>query len=274
MKQRFGSSGKLRLLAIVMSVMALVMVVGVAYAITIVVDGDRESAWAGGGGQTPGSVTDPDEPAILDNVDIHFFSWTNDQTDMYFLVDVLTSPLMPPLAPIDICLDTDKSGATDIPAGNTIQRDRCGYGSGVTGIDTVIEAYISANGVTKNVDIFDVSVNPRAYIGSGTLGYNKPAAADPMVEIAAPLSLLGFSNANCPSGVPMVVYYDGGDTNPDDNLPDTGSTTISCGGPTAITLNNLEATAGAQNNTAALILAATVVAALGLAGVALRRRTA
>lgn len=45
-------------------------------------------------------------------------------------------------------------------------------------------------------------------------------------------------------------------------------------GPLAVTLNNLEAKADAQNNTAALILAATVVAALGLAGVALRRRTA
>ena len=45
-------------------------------------------------------------------------------------------------------------------------------------------------------------------------------------------------------------------------------------GPNAVTLNNLEATAAAQNNTAALVLAATVVVALGLAGVALRRRTA
>lgn len=45
-------------------------------------------------------------------------------------------------------------------------------------------------------------------------------------------------------------------------------------GPLAVTLNNLEATADAQNNTAALVLAATVVVALGLAGMALRRRTA
>ena len=45
-------------------------------------------------------------------------------------------------------------------------------------------------------------------------------------------------------------------------------------GPLAVTLNSLEAKADAQNNTAALILAATVVVALGLAGVALRRRTA
>lgn len=45
-------------------------------------------------------------------------------------------------------------------------------------------------------------------------------------------------------------------------------------GPLAVTLNNLEAKTDTQNNTAALILAATVVAALGLAGVALRRRTA
>lgn len=45
-------------------------------------------------------------------------------------------------------------------------------------------------------------------------------------------------------------------------------------GPLAVTLNNLEATADTQNNTAALVLAATVVVALGLAGMALRRRTA
>lgn len=43
-------------------------------------------------------------------------------------------------------------------------------------------------------------------------------------------------------------------------------------GPNAITLDGLEAKAGAQNNTAVLILAASVVAALGLAGVAIRRR--
>jgi hypothetical protein len=110
-----------------------------------------------------GSITDPNEPAINDNVDIARFQWTNDQTHFYFLIEVHASaPLMPALAPINICLDTDNSLSTDIPATNAIYRNRCSYTTGVSGIDIVIEAYRLANGL-QFVDVYDATTDPMTY---------------------------------------------------------------------------------------------------------------
>jgi MYXO-CTERM domain-containing protein len=232
-----------RRLSIVVALVVALSSAVTAFAITITVDGDREAAWSGSGGQTPGTATDPNEGSINDNVDIETFQWTNDTTNFYFLVDVqAAAPLMPALAVVDICLDTDNSTSTDIPSSNAIQRDRCSYGTGVSGIDTVVEAYRLGSG-TQLVDVYDVTQDPPAVLGSGTLGYN-PSATTPVVEISAALSTLGYGPGSCPGSIPMVVYYDGGDTNPDDNLPDSGTTNISCGSPTAVTLSAVGAQAG------------------------------
>ncbi len=253
----------------VIAIVLALLMVGVVYAITIVVDGDREAAWSGSGGQTPGSAPDGNELGINDNVDMETFQWTNDTTNFYFLVDVYASaPLMPPLAVIDICLDTSPS--TDIPSTNTIQRNRCSYGTGVTGIDTVVEAYRLNNG-TKIVDVYDVTTDPPTFTGSGVLGYN-PAATTPVVEMSVPLSLLGFNSGNCPSSIRTVVYYDGGDTNPDDNLPDSGSININCGGPTAITLSSLSAMSETGNSTSLILLTVAVLGLGTLGFVTIRRR--
>lgn len=231
---------KQKFAVLLMVILALVLGTVAVHAITIVVDGDRETAWDGVGATIPGLATDPNETGINDNVDIRNFRWTNDQTNFYFLVEVWgPPPLMPALAPIDICLDTDGLASTDIPITNSIQRDRCSYPTGVTGIDRVIEAYRLPSGL-RIVDVYNVTVDPPIFIGPGTLGY-APASPVPVVEISVPLSLFGYGAGNCPGSIPMVVYYDGGDTNPDDNLPDSGTTAIGCGGPTAVSLQSFSA---------------------------------
>jgi hypothetical protein len=45
--------------AVVFAVIAALVLSSVAFAIVIVVDGVRESAWDGSGGQTPGIIFDP-----------------------------------------------------------------------------------------------------------------------------------------------------------------------------------------------------------------------
>ncbi|RMG91983.1 MAG: hypothetical protein D6706_17485 [Chloroflexi bacterium] len=257
--------------AIAILALVLVMVLGtsIAYAITIAIDGDRDPFWDGSGSQTPGSIGDPDEGGINNNVDIQTFQWTNDQTNFYFLIDVhATAPLMPVLAPIDICLDTDSNSSTTIPATNGIDRNRCSYSTGVDGIDTIIEAYRLSNG-SLLVDVYDATTDPKTWLGAGTLGYN-PSASTPVVEISVPVTLLGFGSGICPNSIPIVVYYDGGDTNPDDNLPDSGSVNISCGSPTAVSLQSV--TAQQQGNWTILPLLGVVVVALLATGIALVRR--
>jgi hypothetical protein len=181
-----------------------------------------------------------------------------------------TPPLMPPLAPIDICLNTDNSVATDIPASNTIRRNRCLYPSGA-GTDTVIEAYRLVNG-TPLVDVLDVTTDPATVIGSGVLGYN-PAAANPVVEIGVPLSLLGYGPGSCPANIPTIVYYDGGDTNPDDNFPDNGPLMINCGTPTAVTLSSLQAQPTTSPVLPVALVGASAVALIGVVFLIRRKKT-
>ena len=256
-------------LALLLAVSLALVISGVVLAITIAVDGDREAAWSGSGGQTPGIAGDLNEGAISDNVDIEIFQWTNDQTDFYFLVDVwAAAPLMPALAPINICLDADNNLATDIPVSNAIQRNRCSYPTGVSGIDTVVEAYRLGNG-SLWVDVYNVAVDPQILLGAGTLGYN-PSAATPVVEISVPVGLLGYGPGVCPATIPMVVYYDGGDTNPDDNLPDRGTASINCGLPTAVTFSVVDASSSFAAPVALVALG--LVGALGVVVLSRRRK--
>lgn len=263
---------RLRFTLLILVLFMLAIMATVASAITIVVDGDREAAWDGIGGQTPGSILDLNEVGINDNVDIQEFQWTNDQNNFYYLIRVwAAAPLMPALAPVNICLDTDNAVGTDIPVSNAIYRDRCAYASGVTGIDTIVEAYRLANGTTF-VDVYNATTDPMTYLGAGTLGY-APGATNPVVEISVPLALLGYGSGNCPGTIPTVVYYDGGDTNNDDNLPDTGSINTNCGLPTAVTLANTQASPLSGNNSALPLLAVVLFGLTGMAIFAARRQT-
>src|SRR5690554_1556469 len=67
---RAGRSYRRHLSIFICLVLIFVLSTTVAHAITIVVDGDRDDLWDGdGAGQTPGIITDPNEPDIVDNVD-------------------------------------------------------------------------------------------------------------------------------------------------------------------------------------------------------------
>jgi hypothetical protein len=248
------------ILAVVIALIAALMLSGIAYAITIQVDGNRESAWDGFGGQTPGKATDGDEGGINQNVDMKTFQWTNDGEYFYFLIDVWgPPPLMADTAPIDICLDSDKLTSTTIyTAGyGTTYRDRCLY---VEGIDTVIEAAMDTFG-NKTVYAFDVTGSSKVPIGGGTLGYDT-SAITPVVEISFPIANLGWWS--CPTDIPTVVYYDGGDTNPDDNLPNSGALLINCGTPTTVKLDSLQAQPTTSPVVPVVLIGVSAVALIGV----------
>jgi hypothetical protein len=219
---------------------ASVLVVGVAYALGIVVDGNRESLWiSGSGGQVPGSIIDPDEISITNKaVNVKVISWTNDVNNFYFLIDTYGTPpeLIDPEF-VDVCINSDNSNTTDITSAASWavnQRNRCSYASGVTGIDRVIRA--NAFGVT----VYSVTGSAPVVIGSGVLGYN-PAAPDPVIEVGVLVTRVSSLATPCSQALEAVVYYDGSTSDPDDNVPDSGTFSIQCGAPTAVTLNSLQA---------------------------------
>jgi hypothetical protein len=251
MNKQFSFSGRSKLLAIVISVVTLIMVVGVAYAITITVDGTREAAWDGGGG-----VDDPSEVGITnDGVDIRRVEWTNNTNNFYFLfrTDTATDWNRAPDAPyIYLCINNDNNTMT----GSTFPLVCLGSG---------YERYVRISGPTPlTVVVWDSAFSPVAATTS-------VATSGDTTELAVNVAALGLSSSNCGS-MPTGIYMDGRTSDPDDNVLDTGDAPANCGFPTAITLSRLEAKADTQNNTAALILAASVVATLGLAGVVIRRR--
>ena len=116
-----------------------------------------------------------------------------------------------------------------------------------------IDRYIYING-TNAPAVYDSSF---AQIGNGTLGYNQ-GASNPVIELSVSNALLGFSSTNCTQTIPMVVYFDNGTTDSDDNTPDSGTIDIGCGTPTAVTLTTI----GAENNTPLLIAAAALLLVL------------
>jgi hypothetical protein len=208
--------------AVTFAVLAALILSSVAFAIVIVVDGVRESAWDGVGGQTPGTVLDPNEAGITDGYDIQRFQWTNDSTKMYFLIQTFANTIFTgnPIPTIFICLNTD-----NLPTGGTYAN--C---NGMTGIDRTVLINRSA------VEVYNSDPNTGTVIGNGTR-----ATATNTTEVSVNLSDLGFSNAFCPSNITTAIYFDNGIVDPDDNVPDSGTVTISCGAPTAVTLNSLQA---------------------------------
>lgn len=249
-----------KMMVFVMLVLALVLGTAVVHAITIIVDGDRESVWlTGSGSQTPGGISDPNETAILeDNVDISMLRWTNDTTHMYFAVETHASPPrlsnFPTPTNLYICLDTDNNSSTGSTYANC---------NAVNGFDRYI--YVPGTGTPQ---VYNASFS---LLGTGTLGYN-PLASTPIIEIGVPMSLLGFGSGVCPSTINAVIYYDNGTGDPDDNLPDAGSVVINCGSPTAVSLQSFTS---ASNNLPVIGLVgmlALVIVSFGLLIVRRERR--
>ena len=245
--------------ALPLALVMAMLVVSVAMAITIVVDGDEEAVWtSGSGGQKPGSTTDPNESGITDNRDISHVYWTNDTTNFYFMIRTYATPSLggfPAETDVYFCIDTDNDTSTGSSYANC---------NNMPGIDRYI--HVEA---TDDPIVYGESFN---VLGTGALGYNPTGATNPVIEVSVTNALLGLDSENCPQIMPMVVYFDNGTTDPDDNTPDSGSIDIGCGSPTAITLSNFEA----KNNTPVIIASAGALLLLigGGAVLAYKRRQA
>ncbi len=240
-------------------IVALVLALGSAvtvFAITITVDGTRESAWDGSGGQTPGAQTDPNEGTVNDDVDIARVQWTNDTSNMYYLFEVQAPPVSTNTNTWQlICLDTDNNSSTGSDATSKYY-DNC---NNQVGFDRFIHRYNY-----RGTWLVDVEDETGTYIsgGDGTQG------SGTVLEISAPVSVL--FGGSCVGEMRTVFYFDGASTAADDNTPDSGVMTTNCGSPTAITLDSMHAASGALSLPLALAGAAFVL--IAGAGLVLRKR--
>ncbi len=249
-KLRMNKVGK----ALILAVLVAGVLVGTALAWTIVVDGTRESTWMIGGANGPGIQADQDETGINNNgVDLSLFGWTNDVTYYYFLIETYSTTTWiqaPPRPQIVICLDTDNNVGTGSFYNN------CNDMSG-------IDRYITLNQgtVPPGVTVYDSSFSTQ--ISTTPL----VSSTNNVTELGILNTALGFDGSNC-GLVPLAVYFDGGNTDIDDNVPNSGQLTGTCGPPTAVTLSDISARP--QTNSALLFVAVGLLLLVG-AGWTFRR---
>ncbi len=210
-----------KLFVVLMTMMALVLVTAVAYAITITIDGTREAAWDGGG-----TVSDPDEGLITNQgVDITRLQWTNDTTNFYFLIETLATTdwnRLPQRPYLWICINNDNSTLT---------------GSTNPGIclTSGYDRYILVEGPTPlTVTVMDSTFAP-------IVATTNVATIGGFTELSVDLASLGFNAGNCLATVPTGIYFDGRTNDRDDNVEDGGDVSMGCGAPTAITLQTADA---------------------------------
>ncbi|MBE2198225.1 MAG: hypothetical protein IAE79_06405 [Anaerolinea sp.] len=263
----------------ILLLLALMMVLGTAVvqAITITIDGIREAAWDGDGGQLPGVQGDPNEPDIDDRFDIREVRWTNDSTGgtppygfMYWLFEtydnfdynvVSNEPL------ILVCLDTDNDTGT----GANVS----GYCNNMQGVDRRIRIF-PGTGLVQ-VQSWNGSIFVNVATPAGGLRAVAFADADsngiadtPYIEAGFDLQSLGItSSATCINTMRASIYYDNGIIDGEDQVTDTGSFTVSCGSPTAVTLQSITTS---SSPVAALSVAAALMLVVVSAGFVLYRR--
>lgn len=234
----------------------LVIFASTVWATTITVDGDP-SDWP----SSAGTQTDGNEAQINDNVDIQTFRWTNDKTYMYFLIDTFNTLSTNPNVWALICLDTDNSDSTGSDDTNPFY-DNCNRQKG-------FERFVRWINFLGTWYVVILDSNGTTVISSSTNGDGRGTD----LELRANLTDL-FGAGQCPGQIGTVVYFDGGDTNPDDNVPNTGTFEIKCGPPTAVTLETFTGTAVGAGGSGLLPVGLLAVAVLGLltAGAAVWRR--
>jgi hypothetical protein len=240
--------------AAIITIILLVALASPALAITITIDGSRESAWDGGGTQS-----DPNEAAVSnDGVDLARVQWTNDLTNMYFLFETYTNTYWSqfPFRPyILLCMNTDNSTAT----GSTFPGVCPGSG---------YDRYIWIEGQGSFPPLVTVYSSTFGIIGATT----SVATSGVYTELSIDNASLGFSSTNC--GLSSTsVYIDGRTSDPDDNVRDTEDIPLTCGGPTAVTLSSFSA--GAQRPVGITVLSVVLlVGALAGLGILRRRKQA
>ena len=224
----------------------------VVSAITIIIDGVQEVVWIdGAGGQTPGAIADPQEGSIPDALNVQTIRYTNDQTYFYFLLETYANTDWGNFArkPYwDICLNTDSNTGTGFSYENCDGTE----GQDMQGIDRLIRVSASNNSSPYTVQFFVLDQNGDPIYNSVA---GDAATQGRITEIRVPLTQLGLnSSTTCNSNMLLGSYFDGQTVADDDNIPDTGQVTITCGGPTAVTLSSTNA----QGQTAYIITLALV----------------
>jgi hypothetical protein len=211
-----------KMIIVLMVVMAMVLATTAVYAITITVDGTRETAWDGGG-----SITEPNEPGVAnDGLDVQTIEWTNDTSNFYILLDTYAAtawntPNGPDFPYIYFCMNTDNSLATGTA-------NICTLGAG--GYDR----YVRIAGPTPlTVTVFNQAFG---VIGATT----SVATVNDITELSVDVASLGLSTANCGT-ITASAYFDGRTGDPDDSVQDSGDFSMGCGGTTAVTLQNVSA---------------------------------
>lgn len=208
-----------------------------SYAITIVIDGIREAVWdTGAGAQLPGIQNDLNEGGITDGYDVEQVLWTNDTSNFYFLMqtyaNTIWSGTTPPI--LVICIDTDNNTATGGTYANC---------NNMSGIDRSIVIDQGLTATSLDVLVLDSDPNTGNPLGTGT-----GARVNTVNEISVSLALLGLNSAAaCTGPMPAVIYFNNGVVDPDDNTPDTGTFNLTCGSPTAVTMQNVETQAPLNN---------------------------
>jgi len=264
--------------AAILSVLLSLVLTSTALAITISVDGIKEAAWSSTGEQTPGSQTDPDENNIDDRYDIIEVLWTNNSLGgtapygyMYFLIETVGNfdGNIPPSEPtVIICLDVDNNTST----GTTTT----GYCNSMSGVDRRINAQprMGTVAVYRWTSTWVLVAQPSGGMRQVAY-YDSPAdgiADYPYFEIGVDLQSLAITNGTqCISTMPGAIYYDNGITDPEDSTPDSGTFFLSCGSPTAITLQSAGARSAGRYVTP-LLIAAAILAAAGAGGLLIVRR--
>lgn len=250
-----------KIVVFMMLALALVLGTAVVHAITIVVDGVKEAAWDGEGGQTPGIQEDVNEPEIADGRDIKEFRWTNDGEYMYFLMETYANTIWTgnPAPTLIICLDIDNNVSTGGTYGNCDDME---------GIDRSII-------VTRfGVEILDSDANTGINIETGN---EQLGRATVYAEVAVELSTLGINAEVCNTGIRTAIYFDGGTTDPDDNLPDEGTFLMYCGAggpgdPTAVSLQSFTSVSSNLPAVGLVGMLALVIVSFGIAVVRRERR--
>jgi hypothetical protein len=254
------------------------LIVSVASAITIQVDGNREPAWDG----TPAQALDPNEADIDDRYDISEINWTNNSLgsapwgNLYLLVTTYANLDVnyPPISPqIIICIDTDNSTVT----GATIT----GYCNNMSGVDRKV----TVNLVALSVLIQSWTGTTWATVAQPAGGMRAVAWQDtnpadgiadlPYIEMGFDLQSLGIINtATCLSAMPTSVYYDNGMSNPEDQVPNGGTFNLGCGPTTAVTLNSLHAQPTTSPILPVALVGVSAVALIGIVFLIRRKKTA
>jgi len=210
------------------ALLATLVLVPSANAVTIVVDG----AVADWGAISP-IAADTNEGAIDPKWNIDKVYWTADLSFLYWRVDTFGSPTN--WFPFTgepfmwFCMDTDNSTSTGV---TILQCDN------MQGVDYYLVAKNSFGSLVSGLMKCSVTCVTTSAVTS-------VATANQYTEAKVNLGSLGITESSC-SGTRTIngaVYFDNANTDPDDNVPDTGTFSFDLECPTSVQLASFNAKA-------------------------------